>query len=313
MPAPPLVNVEWLNQNSLRAYPLSETASRQDVSASYTLPDNFLVDMVLPVNAALDYDPSSFFVSKVNVFGIGVTVDISYWDGATATLVGSLTINAETFTHNETFLLQGTGSFEGVLGKIVVGTLDTLLQRPGSYDFDVSGGRIEACVIVPDLRGVSGFRIVVDENDAGILNQGDIAFEPGDNFRITVSDFGGVKVLTFSAISGEGTIADCACEGEVAAQEPIRTINGVPPDANGNITILGDDCLRIEPKAGVNALALTDSCSKPCCGCSELAVLVEDQKRMRDQVQSMENLMSKMESNLDVMQTLLSMIGPCGS
>jgi hypothetical protein len=312
VPAPPIVNVDWLNQNSMRAYPLSETASRRDVTDSYTLPDNFIVDMVLPVNASLNYDPASFYVSKVNVFGNGVTLDISYWTGTEASLVATITIDANTFTRNETFYLQGSEDFEGVLGKIVIGSIDTLLQRPGSYDFDLAGGRIESCIVVPDLRGVTGFRVVDDENDEGTLYQGDIAFEPGSNFRIAVSDFSGVTVLTFSAIDGEGTIADCICEGEMADLEPIRTLNGVLPDSLGNINLLGDDCLEVTPQAGANAVSLTDKCSKPCCGCPELNTLVDDQKRMRDQVQTMENLMRKMESNLDVMQTLLSMIGPCG-
>jgi hypothetical protein len=312
MPAVPIVNVGWLNGNALRAYPLSESATRQDTSGTYTLPDNFVVDMVLPVNASLNYNPSSFYISQLNVFGVGVSFDVSYWTGSAASLVGSLSVDTSTFENDKTYFLQGEDDFEGVLGKIVIGTLDTILQLPGSYAFDLAGARIESSVVVPDLRGVTGFRVIEDETDEGVLYQGDIAFEPGANFRIGVSDFSGKTVLTFSAISGEGTIADCECEGELAELEPIRTINGVKPDPLGNIDLLGDSCLEVTPQAGDNAVALTDKCSKPCCGCPELDTLVDDQKRTRDQVQTLENLTRKLESNLEVMQTLLSMIGPCG-
>ena len=312
MPAVPIVNVGWLNQNALRAYPLSENASRRDTTDSYTLPDDLLVDMVLPVNASLNYNPSSFYVSSVDIFGSGITIEISYWTGVAGAPVGSIAIDTATVTENKTYYLQGEDDFEGVLGKVVIGDTSTALQRPGSYAFDLAGGRIESSVVVPDLRGVTGFRVIEDETDEGVLYQGDIAFEPGANFRITVSDYAGVKVLTFSAIDGEGTIADCVCEGELAELEPIRTINGVLPDDLGNISLIGDDCLEVTPQAGENAVQLTDKCSKPCCGCPELDVLVDDQKRVRDQVQTLENLTSKLEANLSVMQTLISMIGPCG-
>jgi hypothetical protein len=313
VPATPIVNVGWLNQNALRAYPLSQSATRRDTSNSYTLSDDLIVDMVLPVNAALNYNPASFYISQVNVFGVGITIEVSYWTGVAASIVGSIAVDTENANvSDKVYYLQGEGDFEGVLGKVVIGTADTALQRPGAYTFDLAGARIESSIIVPDLRGVSGFRVIEDETDEGVLYQGDIALEAGSNFRIGVSDYLGKTVLTLSAIDGEGTIADCACEGEMAELEPIRTINGVLPDSLGNINLLGDDCLEVTPQAGDNAVQLTDKCSKPCCGCPELDVLVDDQKRTRDQVQTLENLTRKLESNLDVMQTLMSMIGPCG-
>ena len=306
---PGIIHQGWLNQNSVRAYPLSEEATRRDETDSYALPDDFIVDMVLSINASLDYDPSSFYLSKVTVFGIGVTLEFSYYTGAAASLVGRLTIDLDTFEQNKTYYLEGLEDFEGVLGKVVIGTLDTLLQQAGAFTFVLAGGRLESSVVVPDIRGVTGMR-VAEGVDAGELLQGDIAFEPGSNMRIVVSDFGGVKVMTFSAIDGEGTIADCVCQGQAALADPIRTINGVFPDSLGNINVLGDDCLEVTPLADENAVQLADKCSKPCCGCPELQTLVDDQNRMRDQVQTMENLYARLEANIDVMQTLLSMINP---
>lgn len=305
-----IIHQGWLDQNSVRAYPLSEESTRRDVSDSYTLPDDFIVDMVLPINASLDYDPSSFYLSKVTVFGVGVTIEFSYYTGVAAVLVGRLTIDLGTFVQNKTYYLEGLEDFEGVLGKVVIGTLDTLQQQAGAFTFSLAGGRLESSVVVPDIRGVTGMR-VAEGTDAGELLQGDVAFEPGSNMRITVSDFGGVKVLTFSAIDGEGTIADCVCQGQVALADPIRTINGVFPDSLGNINVLGDDCLEVTPLADENAVQLADKCSKPCCGCPELQTLVDDQSRMRDEVQTMENLYARLEANIDVMQTLLTMINPC--
>jgi len=305
-----VIHQGWLNQNSVRAYPLSEEASRRDSTDSYELPDNFLVDMVLPVNATLDYDPSSFYLSKVTVFGTSITIEFSYWTGTEASLVGRVTIDVNTFEHDKTYYLNGQDDFEGVVGKVIVGTLDTLLNSAGVYEFDLAGGRIESSIIVPDIRGVTGLR-VLDGTDVGELYQGDVAFEPGDNIRFTISDFGGITVLKISAIDGEGTISDCECQGDETTGGPIRTINGVPPDNLGNINLIGDDCLQVIPRASENQVQVTDKCSKPCCGCPELETLVEDQKRVRDQVQTLENLASRLEGNISVLSAIVTTLGGC--
>jgi len=306
----PFIHQGWLNQNSVRAYPLSEESTRRDVSDSYRLPDDFIVDMVLPINAVLNYDPSGFYVSSVTVFGVGVTVEISYWSEGFPSLVGRITVDQDTFEENKTYILEGQDAFDGVVGKIIVGTLDTLLQQAGSFTFDLAGGRIESSVVVPDIRGITGLR-VMDGGNPGELIQGDVALESGDNFRIAVSDFGGITVLTFNAIDGDGLTADCVCESQEALGDPIRTINGVKPDGLGNINVLGDDCVEVTPQADENAVQLTDKCSKPCCGCPELQTLVEDQKRVRDQVQTMENLYAKLDANLTAMQVVIAAINPC--
>jgi len=305
-----IIHVGWLNRNAGRAYPLSEEASRKDSTDSYTLPDDFLVDMVLPINATLDYDPSAFYMSKLSVFGIGVTIEFSYWTGTEAALVGRVTVDVSSFVENKTYYLNGQGDFEGVVGKIVVGTLDTVFDRVGVFAFDLAGGRIESSVVVPDIRGITGMR-VLDGSDIGALYQGDIAFEPGANTRFTVYDFGGVTVLQVSAISGEGTIADCECQGSVDLSSPVRTLNGVPPDSLGNINLIGDDCIKVTPKATDNQVGLTDDCSKPCCGCPELETLVEDQKRVRDQVQTLTNLASRLEGSISVLNTVVTAMGTC--
>lgn len=307
---PAIVNTGWLNQNSLRAYPLSEEATRRDDSDSYSLPDDFIVDFVIPINSALSYSPGNFYVSQVTIFGTGVTIEFSYWTGSVASVIGTVSVQVSSFTQNRTYLLTGEDDFEGVVGKVVIGNLATLLLQVGSFSFDLTGGRLESSVIIPDMRGVTGFR-VLDGDDIGELFQGDIAFEAGDNFRITTADFNGVTVLTLNAIDGEGTIAACVCEGDVQTEGPIRTINGVPPDVQGNINLIGDDCLVPEPQADENSIKISDVCSKPCCGCPELETLVEDQKRMRDEVQTLVNLASRLQGNVDVMQTLMTMLGPC--
>lgn len=298
---PPVVHVEWLNRNGVRKYPLSEEATGWDVTGSFRLPDNFIVDMVLPVHSTMNLDVSKFHVLRVAVFGTGVSMTIGH-NGAP---VATISVPAATFTRNKTYFLQGIGEFTDVLGKVVIGTLDTILDSAGSYEFDIAGGRIEASVVIPDIRGVASVCIVEDDV-CGPLIQGDIAFEAGRNVRLVRSEFGDVTVLTIDAIDGEGTIADCVCDGDIAERPGIQSISGVGPDKDGNVELEGDDCLEVVPLAAENKLRVRDNCSKPCCGCLELQALRDDQERVRDEVLTMKNLASRLEGVISAMQSIVA-------
>lgn len=298
---PPIVHQEWLNSNSVRRYPLSEEATGEDTTDSFALPNNFLVDMVLPVHSTMNLDVSKFHILQVAVFGTGVSLTVGH-NGAP---VATISVPVATFERNKTYYLQGIGEFTDVLGRVVIGSLDTILKSAGSYAFDIAGGRIEASVIVPDIRGVASLRIIED-TVSGPLIQGDIAFEAGRNVRLGRSEFGGVTILTIDAIDGEGTIADCVCDGDIATRPGIKTISGVGPDAQGNVELEGDDCLEIVPLDTENKVRIQDSCSKPCCGCLELAALREDQEKVRNEVFTMSNLAGRLDAAVTAMQSIVA-------
>lgn len=293
-----IVNAEWLNANSIRHYPLSEEASTLDVTGTFKLPDDFIVDAIIPVHATLNLEVSKFHVQQIVIFGGGVIVTLAY-DGDP---IGSVTISTASFETNNTYFFSGTGDFEDVQGKLTIGSLDELLQFGGSYEFDLDGGRLEERVIVPDIRGLTGVRIL-SATDLSDLIQGDIAFEAGENMRITAATAGGVSVLTFDAIDGEGTVETCDCD-DVAAGECIKTINGVLPDAAGNVDLVGDDCIEVTP-GDVGRVSLDDKCSKACCGCPELEILIEDLKDVRDQVNTLTIFAGRLDAVVAALQTVV--------
>lgn len=296
-----IINAEWLNQNSLRKYPLSEEALVRDTTDSFGLPDDFLVDAIIPVHATMNLDVSTFQVLRVSIFGTGIVLEL----GHNGVLLGTATIPVTGFVENSTYFVQGVGDFSDILGKVTIGRLDGVLNSAGVFSFDLANGRIEASVIVPDIRGVDAVQIL-SGNELGDLLQGDIAFEAGINIRMGLSTFGGVSVITVDAIDGEGTIADCDCDGDLASGPGIKTLNGVGPDSEGNVELRGDDCLEPLPVPEENAIDMDDKCSKPCCGCPELEVLAGDQGRMRDQVQTLENLAAQLEGVIAALQTVVA-------
>jgi hypothetical protein len=122
-----------------------------------------------------------------------------------------------------------------------------------------------------------------------------VVFQAGTNFRLVVTPAApGVPArIRFDAIEGAGLSADCDCTADQEEVDPIRTINGIGPDIDGNFTLLGDDCIKL---AGIeNGIEMDDDCSKPCCGCSELEIVIQDMQNVLNQVITMESFAERLE------------------
>jgi len=291
--------VDWLNANSQRKYPLHEEAGLTDISGSLKIPNDFLVDLIWPVHADSTINPALFHVIGIGIFGTGVTLAIGY----SGVVIGSVSIDSATFTRNQTFIIQGTGDFFDTVGKVVVGSLENISKSAGSFTFDLANGRLETTVIKPDIRGVNAFFLKNGSDLVGPI-QGDVILQAGSNFLLNL--FPGLPGepdrVVLNAIDGAGLNQDCECD-ENATLPCIKTINSIEPDSNGDFTLLGDDCLALEAISG--GIQLTDDCAKPCCGCEELSVVESTLNFMVDQVQSLENLASKLEAAIMVTQTNL--------
>jgi len=292
-------NVDWLNANSQRHYPISEEATLKDLTGSFTLPKDFLVDLLLPVHSDPSIDPTRFHVKSVGIFGTGVSLALGY----NGTAIGSISAEASTFTGNQSFTFEGTGAFFDTVGKVVLGSLDTLLNFAGSYEFDVTGARIEPHAIVPDLRGVSALYLKNGDDTIGPLT-GDIVFQAGRNFLMNYVNgpSGEPDRLVLNAISGEGLNEDCDC-GEAASRPCIETINGIGPDDSGDYSLLGDECLELDAIA--NGLQLTDKCANPCCGCPELEVVETTMQSLVEAVFQLELQASKLETAIITMENVI--------
>ena len=282
-------NVDWLNANSQRKYPLFEEADLRDNSDSFTLPNDFIVDFIWPVQADSTIDETKFHVISVSAFGTGVAVSIGY-DG---TVIGSIAIDASTFVRNSQYLVQGTGDFVDTIGKLVIGSLDKVLDSAGVFAFDIVSGRFEPTTIRPTLRGVSAVYIK-NGDDISDPIQGDVIFESGSNMLIQFvsAPVGEPDRIQLNAISGEGLNATCECN-EAGVLPCIKTINGIGPDVDGAFTLIGDDCLKLNALS--NGIQIEDECAKPCCGCAELEVVKSTSNAIVNQVYGLERLASQLE------------------
>ena len=292
---------DWLSQNATRLYPLCDTATGEDNTGSFTLPTDFLVDMVFTVEANEYTDPGSFHIATITAFDNGVVVTIGY-DGD---IIGTASVAQATFTDYSRYPLVGQGEFENSRGSITVGSLATIMNLPaGIWEFSVENGRLSPSVVRPALSGVSSMRFV-SGGDVSDPLRGDIELVAGMNFRFRVFPESDRTVIYLDCIDGEGTVEDYDCDEMPADAPPIRTINGVPPNAAGNIDISGSSCISMTPVS--NGIWFQDLCSEPCCGCEELEIITAALNNLDSQVTTLNSYSQRLDGNIS--QLLKNVIG----
>jgi hypothetical protein len=251
-------NLDFLNLNSLRAYPIKEGTTRISIDGNFNIPDNFLVDLIMSVDADVN---SKYFISDISNTIELIIVTISNQDNL---VIGTFTITTATHTLYQTYSLVPTVLFAGANGKVVVGYLDSIkLQPTGAFKFDLASGELETRTILPLPIGLTRL-IFKDDTGKDFSVTGDVSLLARLNLRFRLED----DIVKLDAGNGLGLNKQCA---ETAPC--INTINGIPPDQDGNFTIGFVDCDSIQP--ATNGILLSDSCNKPCMGCDEISTLNE--------------------------------------
>lgn len=212
----------WLSDNSIRKYPLDDTATVTSTDG-YTLPDGILTDISVSIPILYDtyLSPLVPWVSNVAITDKLLTVTISYNGGAI--LIGTfhrLSINPYT-----PYSLHPVVSSE-VSGIITFGEL--VANQPNRiYRFGEEEGRLHTSAInYKDGNFVSSIR--AENSSEGLTG----------NIKVTGTD-GVIVEVREGKLNLD--ITDEAKEGiESTRREkriPIHTINKVEPDDNGVIEI----------------------------------------------------------------------------
>lgn len=274
---------EWLNQNSTRAYPLAENSSRIDLTGSVRIPDSLLV--AAQINAGQEYAVGTFFISAILATPDVVTLKISYL-GATGTSreISKVGVFVALHTDNTNYSFVGQGTDGSILGSLTIGNLfDTLNLLPGLVEFSADSTPFETNALFfstpafKELQLYNGNTFVESFNRILKLRQ-------GSNIRLT---YVGEDTIRIDAIAGENLVTPASCDNALPKPPCIRTINGIGPDVTGNFQIEGSTCIDVSPSG--NGVIVTDLCSKSCCGCSELEVLVNSLQQLETQIESLRN------------------------
>jgi hypothetical protein len=259
-----VIATEWQNQNSLRNYPFREDCGlRPNDSAGnliqngFRLPNHLLVDMVVGVSSA-PYDPTAY-LKRMSVVDGSVTLVFADRQGADAFTVGA--------TLGESVKeLSGVGSFADARGAVVFGDLERFFSDvpDGLYVFSMSETLVEPTCIRPSAAGVRSIAAVDASGYRTEGLQGDVNLIAGDNVHIRYDESDNALVISADPDSGYTDGCDC----DESGMRYVRSINGIMTE---DVRIVGDDCVDVTTDGGI--IRISDTCSKPCCGCAETAFI----------------------------------------
>lgn len=286
---------EWLVSNSVRAFPLSESASRLDTRGVLNFPDSLLV--AAAINSLPEYTSGTFFISRLLCFAEYVSLELSF---APATGAARLVarVRADTSTHvpNTSYAILGTGEDSSVSGSLTLGSLRQAQEEAlGTFEFEAAATPFEvAClfVTVPALKFVQVY------NGSELIGTFDsvLRLRSGRNVQLRYVD---EDTIAIDAIEGLNLVTPDTCEQLVVQGPPIKTINGIAPDANGNFTLDGSECIDLIPQD--SGLQIVDTCSKSCCGCTELEALVASEAALVAQIEVLRQQILAVQANQTAM------------
>lgn len=260
-------NLEWLNQNSLRAFPFAEDMQRMPTVegvklTGLQLPNSFLLDfhITIPGNGG-----ERVFLSRLVLAGTLVSLTFSKLDGGDAAVgMAEIDVNSNSYVN---IILNPTPENPGAEGRIVIGNIASMREYwpDGVYTFERDQTELEFCLVRSASAQLSGIRVKDGDNMSETLT-GIVTLVAGQNVRLGYSDD---NTITIDAIPGEGYFESC---GDCPVSDNIvRTINGIP--LRDVVLVSGNDCIEITESG--NSITITDKCSTPCCGCEELELATE--------------------------------------
>jgi len=279
---PPTINQEWLNQNSLRAYPFKEDMRKVPVDSDgnlvedVVLPNYLIVDFILTMAGTIP----QVYLSQLAMIGNLLTFVLS--DGSDNQIT---VLSVDLSSHNpyDAYAVIGTGDYDDVRGQIVLGNLSNLSNdlAEGLYSFTLDAAEFEPSTVRPALRAVRSLRTVNEGSESDFI-YGHVKLLNGTNIQLTYLP--AYNTIRIDAIDGTGLNEECECEEEIGQTNIVRTINGIPLED----AIVTGDGQCVEVRAEGNRLVISDLCSTPCCDCPELEFLTESLKILEATISNLE-------------------------
>lgn len=233
--------LDWLYENELRSYPFKMTATKVANSATYTVPNNLLLD----AQFTFDTHPGSFSLTKITNTD---NTDIVFEFSDTTTITVAKGISSPHYHRTSTGKLLVIGL---ALNDVPIGThnFSALVFEPSTiYAF---GG---------PWKGVSSLSFDNSSPTTGAFN-----FIDGYQMELTSS----AKIIKVAIGNIYGTPVSCETFGDSPddCSDIISTINGVSPDGNnelllraGNGFVVWDDPPNHRIYVGLAFTSIGDVC-----------------------------------------------------
>jgi hypothetical protein len=293
-------NIEWLNNNMHRNYPIMDDCSALSTSNIY-LPTSFITDIniTVPNNNDLDIN-KRFFISRVTQYGSIIKVFISYKPETGESFECLMSadipsdITASFSMTDKLFDLFPVASIpvdysamNRIKAYMIVGTcVDIISNNDMLFNYeDATISPMSVNVFIdsasdPDSEYNYIESVTIINKDGVVIQKvtNDLVIEGGDGINLRLDESVYPPVLIIEAQEDEDTDIDQVTSVDDVVNRvmeeigtPITSINGILPAENGNITITGKSCTEVT--SGNASIYISNPCAVPCCPESTYEVL----------------------------------------
>jgi hypothetical protein len=282
---PYIENLAWENINSLRNYPIRDGLNCTDVTNTFTIPTNFIIDFQIAATS----DPTlSYYISQISNQIVQYIIEISDNNNV---VVGSFIIPSTDFVENETYIMQTVpGIYQYANATISIGSLDSIQFQPaGIFSFAITSTQFLPRTIIVSAASLNRI-IFSDSKGTSQVLTGTVNIEARNNLRYSYNS--GTNILTLDA--GDGLGLNTACSTSTCVQ----SINGVTPDpTTGNISFIGVGCSSIATTTPYT-LEINDVCCTPCSGCDDLSILTTRLNNLESDYMQLNNFYNYLNTQL---------------
>lgn len=287
-------NLDFLNTNSLRNYPIKEGITKLSADGIFTIPDDFIVDFMLAASSNID---ARFYISKIVNLAESITIEIKDSSGVTC---GFFSISVASHVLYKTYYLAASDTYVGANGKIVIGSLSSMQLSPtGTYNFVIDTAELETRTIIPSLNTINRLTFVNADLTTSSVT-GNVKIGARTNIKFSTGTTNTTNDTIIMDV-GNDLGLNAPCDSNLPA---IKTINNIGPDTNGNFTLMTTNCASVAPLNSNTGLLFSDTCCKPCMGCDEISTLTDrvvqietDILKLRDHYTNLQSLITEF-SNL---------------
>ena len=303
---PAVENVEWLNQNLLRAYPVHENADTVPLlpggsrASGLSLPTCLITDLSMTLAFDAVSDGSVPCLTGVSHAADGFSIEISLGGKVLATL----TVTVSSHAVNKSYRIVGQGDNFDCGGWVTLGDLARAAEElpEGVYRFASGQVPFEVSTLRMAPRGI---RSITAVGKYGLRTYapltGNVKIIAGSD--MTVRNDRGDNAVWLQAESSTGYERTEPCACGTASQRRVRSINGMSVE---DVQIVGDGtCVDVKQTQDPPVVTISDNCSTPCCGCSELNFVESAVATINKSISVLNSYADALRSRLEELRTNL--------
>lgn len=296
-------------QNSGRNYPLDPINS--------VVPFPVLIDaeIIVPYTMVSDDGQANYTIFMRSL--VITTSDISIIIAAKNNANGSTVDVASAFSTYEQLKelsnssvglplspLDNTEGLAGISGSLYLGDPDTIMANGGMWDaLTPETGKFDLQCIHPYRECFTGFIV------NGQRLTGDIIIQAGDGIDIDVE---GNTITISTGASIENQLINNRTELIEAIidmyGQPILTINGLPPDRDGNFTFEAVDGSCVQVTGKDYGITISNPCATTCCDSSFLDDVIDNINNLNSKASRLTEYLTSVSSNLNSLANELAML-----